>query len=167
MRTTTFYNAHRWYEQQTGRYTRPDPLGLRSGAHLYDYVFNNPLRFSDSLGLKAAQACGFTWVGALGAVGDMNNQVIFCAPCECGPKKINGVGFGDDPPPPPGVEPPAGIASVPSTPSIPFTTYDRCRCSSNDKVYVNVQTRRSLIPAQFFNNAGKVSLDYDCPREKK
>jgi uncharacterized protein RhaS with RHS repeats len=23
-----YYNVHRWYERGTGRYTRPDPIGL-------------------------------------------------------------------------------------------------------------------------------------------
>jgi hypothetical protein len=129
---------------------------------VYDYVFNNPLSYSDALGLRAAKACGFTWVGFLGAVGNLNNQVIFCAPCECAPRQINAVTFGDEPAPAPGVEPPAGLASQPSTPSLPFSTFDRCQCSSSDKVYVNVQTRRSLNLLQFGFNAAKVGLDYDC-----
>jgi RHS repeat-associated protein len=51
LRGGLYYNVHRWYEAGTGRYTRPDPLGLRSGTHLYDYVFNNPLGYSDPLEL--------------------------------------------------------------------------------------------------------------------
>jgi RHS repeat-associated protein len=165
LRGGLYYNVHRYYMPGTGRYTSPDPLGLRSGTHLYDYVFNNPLGYSDPLGLRPAEACGITWVGFLGAIGDINNQVIFCAPCKCGPPKINGVTYGDQPPPPPGVEPPAGVAPVPSTPSLPFSTYDRCKCTGPEKIYVNVQTRRSLSILQFLYSARKVHLDYDCPRD--
>ena len=46
------YNVHRWLEPQTGRYTRPDPLGLREGESLYPYAEGDPLRFSDPFGLK-------------------------------------------------------------------------------------------------------------------
>lgn len=45
------YSDDRWYEAGTGRYTRPDPLGLRSGINLFSYVGARPLRFTDPLGL--------------------------------------------------------------------------------------------------------------------
>lgn len=48
-----YYNVHRWYENQTGRHTRVDPLGLGFGGskNLYLYGRSNPLRFTDPMGL--------------------------------------------------------------------------------------------------------------------
>jgi RHS repeat-associated protein len=49
------YNVHRWYESQTGRYTRPDPLGVlppeRNAVNLYLYALASPIRAYDPLGL--------------------------------------------------------------------------------------------------------------------
>lgn len=45
------YNVHRWYEFQTGRYLRADPLELKTGLSLFDYALGNPLTFTDPLGL--------------------------------------------------------------------------------------------------------------------
>ena len=55
-----YYNLHRWYGPETGRYTRADPVGaLRPGIqalfetnHLYSYAASNPLFFIDPLGLR-------------------------------------------------------------------------------------------------------------------
>jgi len=46
-----FYNYHRYYEPQTGRYFTPDPIGLAGGLNLYGYTANNPVNFIDPLGL--------------------------------------------------------------------------------------------------------------------
>jgi RHS repeat-associated protein len=43
------YNLHRYYDPKTGRYLQTDPFG--EGLNLYAYVFNNPTRFIDPLGL--------------------------------------------------------------------------------------------------------------------
>jgi RHS repeat-associated protein len=57
-RMELFYNVNRWYEPQTGRYTKTDPLGLPdpvdfddSYFNLYAYVAANPLVNIDPLGL--------------------------------------------------------------------------------------------------------------------
>jgi len=44
---------HRWYTPATGRYSRPDPIGLRGSdaLMLYGYAEANPLRFYDLFGL--------------------------------------------------------------------------------------------------------------------
>jgi len=51
-----YYNVHRWYEHRTGKYSRPDPLGLDGGINPYAYAFSNPLRFTDPTGRRV------TWV---------------------------------------------------------------------------------------------------------
>ena len=51
-------NVHRWLEPGTGRYTRPDPLGLNNlRDHVYLYAQGNPLLFVDPLGLAAKLCC--------------------------------------------------------------------------------------------------------------
>jgi len=45
------YNVHRWYQPGTGRYTRPDPIGLIGSINLYGYVEQNPVMKIDPLGL--------------------------------------------------------------------------------------------------------------------
>jgi uncharacterized protein RhaS with RHS repeats len=52
-----YYNAHRWYQPQTGRYTRPDPIGIDGDAHPYLYASANPLSFIDPTGEKSRVCC--------------------------------------------------------------------------------------------------------------
>ena len=54
-----FYNLHRWYQPGTGRYTRPDPLGvdpiatgLEGNPNLYAYAASNPVFLIDPKGLE-------------------------------------------------------------------------------------------------------------------
>ncbi|HKI02004.1 MAG TPA: RHS repeat-associated core domain-containing protein, partial [Thermoanaerobaculia bacterium] len=49
-----YYNVHRWYDGERGRYSQPDPLGLPGGLNLYTYGFANPQIYVDPLGLQAA-----------------------------------------------------------------------------------------------------------------
>ena len=46
------HNVNRWYEPATGRYSRPDPLGLRGGINLFAYVASRPTSLIDPLGLQ-------------------------------------------------------------------------------------------------------------------
>ena len=48
--TGLHYNTFRYYDPDTGRFTMPDPIGLRGGLNLYAYV-PNPLKYIDPLGL--------------------------------------------------------------------------------------------------------------------
>jgi RHS repeat-associated protein len=48
------YNYFRYYDSETGRYTKKDPIGFRGGTNLFVYVFNNSLNKIDPLGLMAA-----------------------------------------------------------------------------------------------------------------
>jgi RHS repeat-associated protein len=48
-----FYNRHRYYDPQMGRYITQDPIGLNGGINLYGYV-GNPNQWIDPLGLADA-----------------------------------------------------------------------------------------------------------------
>ncbi|MBZ0331980.1 RHS domain-containing protein [Halomonas sp. ANAO-440] len=45
-----YYNRHRYYDPQQGRYISQDPIGLNGGTNLYGYV-TNPTGMVDPLGL--------------------------------------------------------------------------------------------------------------------
>jgi len=51
--TGLHYNYHRYYDPRTGRYLRPDPIGLAGGTNLYIYSVNNPINEIDPRGLDA------------------------------------------------------------------------------------------------------------------
>ena len=46
-----YYNYHRTYDPQMGRYIEADPIGLRGGINPYAYVGGNPVSEVDSMGL--------------------------------------------------------------------------------------------------------------------
>ncbi|WP_404465211.1 RHS repeat-associated core domain-containing protein [Vreelandella aquamarina] len=47
-----YYNRHRYYDPQQGRYISQDPIGLRGGMNHYNYAGNDPINFIDPKGLK-------------------------------------------------------------------------------------------------------------------
>jgi RHS repeat-associated protein len=57
--TDLYYYRARWYDAQHGRFISEDPIGLMGGINMYAYVINNPLGYSDPLGLCPQKpACG-------------------------------------------------------------------------------------------------------------
>ncbi|MCC6473023.1 MAG: RHS repeat-associated core domain-containing protein [Burkholderiales bacterium] len=51
--TGLVYYRARYYEPGIGRFTQRDPIGIVGGINAYAYVGNNPVNFTDPLGLKA------------------------------------------------------------------------------------------------------------------
>lgn len=48
--TGLYYNVNRWYEPETGRYSRPNPVFL-AGYSPYSYALSDPINIKDSMGL--------------------------------------------------------------------------------------------------------------------
>ena len=48
-----YYYRARHYSPAWGRFLQADPIGYRGGSHLYAYVSNDPLNFTDPTGLSA------------------------------------------------------------------------------------------------------------------
>lgn len=57
LRAEVFYNVHRWYEDQAGRYTQVDPAGRSGDQNSYAYAMANPLLWIDPLGEKSRACC--------------------------------------------------------------------------------------------------------------
>ncbi|MGK2859975.1 MAG: RHS repeat-associated core domain-containing protein [Thermoanaerobaculia bacterium] len=52
------YNIFRWYRSGWGRYTQADPFGVLTDRNLYRYVYGNPVRKIDPLGLDTVGCDG-------------------------------------------------------------------------------------------------------------
>ena len=51
------YFRNRAYDQQTGRWTQEDPIGIAGGLNLYQFNGNDPVTNSDPFGLLAESCC--------------------------------------------------------------------------------------------------------------
>ena len=53
----------RFYDMRTGRWLTPDPEGFRDSTNLYQYVFNNPFKYTDPDGklIFAVPLLALTW----------------------------------------------------------------------------------------------------------
>jgi RHS repeat-associated protein len=49
--TAMHYNYHRYYQQKTGRYVTPDPIGVPAGPNLFEYAESDPVSKYDPFGL--------------------------------------------------------------------------------------------------------------------
>jgi len=49
--TGLHYNRFRYYDSNTGRYLRADPIGFTGGINLFAYVLNGPVNSFDPFGL--------------------------------------------------------------------------------------------------------------------
>ena len=101
-----YYRA-RYYDPVVGRFTGEDPLRFVSDVNFYRYVFNNPISFTDPLGLT----CTCTYhqsTGAIRCVDDTTGDVVA--------QGTGYSGFG------PGLNNPAAQA-VPNTGPIPQGSY--------------------------------------------
>ncbi|MGB6337539.1 MAG: RHS repeat-associated core domain-containing protein, partial [Thermoanaerobaculia bacterium] len=110
-----YYNVHRWYEHGTGRYSRPDPLGVSraqrsspnekartsTDVNLYSYVLQNPIVNRDPRGLAVTTiGCGASddaKIQSAAAKADAASET--CLPCQNRApfrKKIRSQGTSDE-----------------------------------------------------------------------
>ncbi|MHB1232053.1 MAG: RHS repeat-associated core domain-containing protein [Burkholderiales bacterium] len=60
--TGYYYNFHRYYNPDTGRYLTPDPIGLEGGTNVYAYVDGNPAGAADPWGLRSTVIGGRIYI---------------------------------------------------------------------------------------------------------
>jgi RHS repeat-associated protein len=58
--TGIYEYRYRYYDPNAGRFVSEDPIGFRAGIDFYEYVFNNPLLWTDPRGLEV-QMCTKNW----------------------------------------------------------------------------------------------------------
>jgi RHS repeat-associated protein len=81
--TGLHYNWHRYYDPETGRYLRADPIGLGGWINLFAYADTNPVNYVDPLGLAKITGVG--------------NEPIFVHPNDPDPNPSNPHGHSGSP----------------------------------------------------------------------
>ncbi|MCE3605429.1 DUF6531 domain-containing protein [Massilia sp. P8910] len=96
--TSLYYNYHRDYDPQAGRYVQSDPLGLNAGINTYGYVKSNPLLYKDPFGLinfiGGAGGALVIGVGGEGSAGAYFNPGLFGQKADAGVFATGGAGAG-------------------------------------------------------------------------
>ncbi len=72
-----YYNRHRYFDPEQGRYITQDPIGLRGGLNLYSYPLN-PVYHSDPLGLETVKC--IKPLHSLGGTGEKSGPDIWGNP---------------------------------------------------------------------------------------
>jgi RHS repeat-associated protein len=92
-----FYRA-RYLDPTVGRFTQRDPIGLRGGLNKYTYVGENPLSYSDALGLfTVVGGVGGSFVNGIGGEGSVGlyfNPGLFGQKADAGVFVSGGMGGG-------------------------------------------------------------------------
>ena len=70
-----YYNRLRYYDPESGRFTREDPAGLAASVNFYAYAENNPLKFRDPSGLVS---WGGACIGGGGMAVVVGGDLLFC-----------------------------------------------------------------------------------------
>ena len=87
--TGMYYNHHRYYIADLGRYNKVDPLHLKSKSNMYSYAGSNSIKYIDFSALaKYTGTCSYLSGGYLLGVGILNCDVQG----SCGDDKIKQVG---------------------------------------------------------------------------
>jgi RHS repeat-associated protein len=69
-----YYSRARYYDPKQQRFISEDPIGFRGGINVFAYANNNPMRFTDPLGLKASAKFGNSGANGAGAGGAGGGQ---------------------------------------------------------------------------------------------
>jgi len=74
--TGLYYYRARYYNVEIGRFIQPDPIGYNDGMNMYVYVGNNPVVYTDPMGLSFSIGRA---VESLGSFGIGFCESVYCA----------------------------------------------------------------------------------------